>query len=211
MNMDAPPHPLVLGSPDLVPEYALSGSTGLEFSSKRFYSTLNLYYTELFDEIARINTGRIERGMVVYETSNISRTLRAGGDFEGKLTFLSWYYASAGYSYVFAWDRNAGAELHPQPAHTVKFRLGLDTKKKGEGAEDQALSFAAWAGGRFFSPLYPDDVNYDTRLILDAYISVSFLDHFKVYLAADNLLGTIDQFLGPSTPQAFTIGLNYTL
>jgi hypothetical protein len=149
--------------------------------------------------------------MTVYETGNISRSLRAGGDFEGKLTFLSWYYAGAGYSYVFAWDRKAEAELHPQPAHTVKFRLGLDTKKKGEGAKEQKVSFAAWAGGRFFSALYPDDVNYDTRLVLDAYGSVSFLNRFKVYLAADNLLGTIDQFLGPSTPQAFTVGLDYTL
>jgi outer membrane receptor for ferrienterochelin and colicins len=211
MNMDAPPHPLVLGNPDLVPEYALSGSAGLEFSSARLYSTLNLYYTELFDEIVRINTGRIERGMWVYETGNISRSIRAGGDLEGKLTFLSWCYASAGYSYVFAWDRKAQAELHPQPAHTVKFRLGLDTTKKGEGAKDQRVSFALWAGGRFFSALYPDNANYDTRLILDAYVSVSFLHHFKVYLAADNLLGTIDQFLGPSTPQAFTVGLDYTL
>jgi outer membrane receptor protein involved in Fe transport len=152
----------------------------------------------------------MERGMAVYETKNISRTLRSGADLGGKFRFFSWYYASGGYSYVFAWDRSAAEELHLQPAHTVKFRLGMDTKKTGEEAGAQKLSVAAWAGGRFFSALTEDNTDYDARLILDAYVSVSFLKHFKVYAAADNLLGTIDLFYGPSTPQAFTLGLNYT-
>jgi outer membrane receptor for ferrienterochelin and colicins len=208
MNMDAPPHPLVLGNPDLEPEYAVNLGLGLEYARSRSSATANLYYTELFNEIAQINTGRMERGMAVYETKNISRTLRSGADLEGKFRFFSWYYASAGYSYVFAWDRNAAEELHPQPAHTVKFRLGLDTKKTGEGA--QKLFVAAWAGGRFFSALTEDNTDYEARLILDAYVSVNFLKHFKVYAAADNLLGTIDLFYGPSTPQAFTLGMNYT-
>jgi outer membrane receptor for ferrienterochelin and colicins len=210
MNMDAPPHPLVLGNPNLVPEYAVSGSGGLEFSSKRLYAAANLYYTELFDEIVQINTGRLERGMNVYETGNIARSLRTGADLEGKFSFLSRCYASGGYSYVFAWDRKAAEELHPQPAHTLKFRLGLDTKKTGGAADAQKFSLAAWAGGRFFSALYPDNAGYDSRLIIDAYVSVSFLSRFKAYLAGDNLLGAIDQFLGPSTPQAFTLGMNYT-
>jgi outer membrane receptor protein involved in Fe transport len=210
MNMDAPPHPLVLGNPDLEPEYAVNLGGGLEYAHSRGSATVNLYYTELFNEIAQINTGRTERGMAVYETKNISRTLRTGADLEGKFKFLSWYYASAGYSYVFAWDRKAAAELHPQPAHTVKFRLGLDTKKTGDAAKTQKLSVTAWAGGRFFSALYPDNAEYGSRLIIDAYVSVSFLFHFRAYLAADNLLGTIDLFYGPSTPQAFTLGLNYT-
>ena len=210
MNMDAPPHPLVLGNPDLEPEYAVNLGGGLEYVHGRGSATVNLYYTELFNEIAQINTGRMERGMVVYETKNISRTLRTGADLEGKFRFFSWYYASAGYSYVFAWDRKAAEELHPQPAHTAKFRLGLDTKETGEEAKNQKLSVAAWAGGRFFSALTEDNTGYDARLILDAYVSVNFLKHFKVYAAADNLLGTIDLFYGPSTPQAFTLGLNYT-
>jgi outer membrane receptor for ferrienterochelin and colicins len=211
MNMDAPPHPLVLGNPNLRPEYALSLNAGTEFSSARCYATLNLYYTELFDEIVQVNTGRSERGMVVYETGNIARSLRAGGDFEGKVTIHSWWYAGAGYSYVFAWDRNAHAELRPQPAHTLKFRLGIDTKKRGGAGAEQTASVTAWAGGRLFSPLYPDDVNYHARLILDAYVSAHFLKQYKIYLAADNLLGTIDSFLGPSTPQAFTIGCAWSL
>jgi outer membrane receptor for ferrienterochelin and colicins len=213
---DDPPHPLVLGNPDLRPEYAVNLSAGFEYAHDRGSATINGYYTELFDEIVSVSTGRVERGMLVYETGNVSRSLRAGFDTEGKIGFLSWAYASAGYSYLFAWDRTAGTELHPQPAHTVKFRLGLDTGKAGsaEGGRKKA-AFAAWAGGRFFSAVETIQSilagnGSGGRLILDAYAAIRFVPHFKLYLCADNILGTIDQFFGPSTPQAFSLGLNYT-
>jgi outer membrane receptor for ferrienterochelin and colicins len=130
----------------------------------------------------------------------ISRSFRTGVDTEGKVSFLTHGYASAGYSYVFAWDRTAGAELHPQPAHTAKFRLGLDTGKPG---------LHAWIGGRFFSPLYPDDPSSEARFVLDAYVAVFLGEHFKLHLSADNLTGTVDVFLGPAVPQTFSLGLDY--
>jgi outer membrane receptor for ferrienterochelin and colicins len=208
---DDPPHPLILGNPELRPEYAVNLSGGLEYAHARGSATVNGYYTELFDEIAYINTGRVERGMVVYNTGNISRSLRAGMDTEGKISFLKYGYASAGYSYVFAWDRTAGAELHPQPAHTVKFRLGLDTGKTGTPeAPPKKVTFTAWAGGRFFSAVQTIQSSGNKRVVLDAYTAVRFGPHVKLYLSADNVLGTIDPFFGPSTPQTFSLGLNYT-
>jgi hypothetical protein len=164
----------------------------------------------LFDEIAYINTGRVDWGMVVYDTGNISRSLRAGLDTEGKVFFLTYAYASAGYSYVYAYDRTAGTELHPQPAHTVKFKLGLETGKAASPeAAPKKATFTAWAGGRVFSPVETIQSSGDSRFILDAYAAVRF-PHFKVYLSADNVLGAIDQFFGPATPQTFSLGMNYT-
>jgi outer membrane receptor for ferrienterochelin and colicins len=206
---DDPPHPLIRGNADLRPEYAANLSAGLEYAHKRGSATVNGYYTELFDEIAYSNTGLMERGMAVYDTGNISRSLRAGFDTEGKVSFLAWGYASAGYSYVFAWDRAAETELHPQPAHTVKFRLGLDTAKGGGAAKPWSLHL--WAGGRFFSAVETIQSRGDTRLVLDMYAAVSMGEHVKVYASADNLLGTIDIFFGPAAPQTFSLGLNYTL
>jgi outer membrane receptor for ferrienterochelin and colicins len=207
---DDPPHPLILGNPDLRPEYAVNVSGGLEYVQARGSATVNGYYTELFDEIAYINTGEIVRGMAKYDTGNISRSLRAGLDTEVKIAFLTYAYASAGYSYVFAWDHTAGTELHPQPAHTVKFRLGLDTGKGGsaEGAPKKA-SLAAWAGGRWFSPVETIQSGSEGRFILDAYTAVLIGKHWKVYASADNLTGTIDIFFGPAVPQTFSLGLNY--
>jgi outer membrane receptor for ferrienterochelin and colicins len=217
---DDPPHPLILGNPDLKPEYAVNVSGGLEYAQARGSATMNGYYTELFDEIAYLNTGEVERGMVVYDTGNISRSLRAGLDTEGKILFLKYAYASAGYSYVFAWDRTAGTELQPQPAHTVKFRLGLDTGKpdgaadggpsSGGKAAPKKITVAAWAGGRFFSSVKTIQSGSEGRFILDAYAALTFVPHFKLYVSADNVLGTIDQFFGPATPQNFSLGLNYT-
>jgi outer membrane receptor for ferrienterochelin and colicins len=194
-------------------------SGGLEYAQERGSATVNGYYTELFDEIAYIDTGLVEREMTVYDTGNISRSLRIGIDTEGKVSFLTYGYASAGYSYVFAWDRSAGEELRPQPAHTVKFRLGLDTAKgaaSGDGASSpgtatKKITLAAWAGGRLFSAIKTTQNSGEARLVLDAYVAASFVPHFKVYLSVDNLLGTIDRFFGPAAPQIFSLGLNYTL
>ena len=209
---DDPPHPLVLGNPDLRPEYALSGSLCAEYALDNWFASANAYYTELFDEIYQINTGRVERGMMVYETGNIARSLRTGLDTEGKFTFFNKRaFLSGGYSYVFAWDRNAGTELRPQPAHTFRFKAGLDTAKAPVPKDGTAkkVTVNVWAGGRFFSPLYPGEAGYTSRLVLDAFAALSF-SHCKVYLAVDNLLGTIDQFLGPAVPQCFTLGIKYT-
>jgi outer membrane receptor for ferrienterochelin and colicins len=206
---DDPPHPLILGNPDLRPEYAVNLSGGLEYAREKVSATLNGYYTELFDEIAYRNTGLIERGMAVYHTGNISRSLRAGFDTEGKVSLFRHAYVSAGYSYLYAYDRTANAELHPQPAHTLKFKAGLDTGKPGTGrAGNRGLNL--WAGGRFFSPLDREEAAAGGRLILDLYAGVFLGKHVKVYASADNLLGTIDIFFGPAAPQSFSLGLTYT-
>ena len=151
--------------------------------------------------------------MVVYDTGNISRSLRTGFDTEGKISFLTYGYASTGYSFLYAYDRTAGTELHPQPAHTVKFRLGLDTGKAGSADGEtgaKKIALAAWAGGRFFSAVETIQNSGDTRLALDAYLAVFFGKHFKVYASADDVLGTIDIFFGPAVPQTFSLGINYT-
>jgi outer membrane receptor for ferrienterochelin and colicins len=205
---DDPPHPLILGNPDLKPEYAVNVSGGLEYARREGSATVNGYYTELFDEIAYINTGLVERGMIVYHMGNISRSLRTGFDTEGKVSFLKYGYASAGYSYLYAYDRTAETELHPQPAHTAKFRLGLDTGKPG-GEKTKKWGLHAWAGGRFFSSLTTIQSSSARRFILDVYAGVFIGKHFKVYASADNLTGTIDIFFGPAVPQTFSLGVNY--
>jgi outer membrane receptor for ferrienterochelin and colicins len=197
-----PGHPLVKGNPDLQPEYALGFNMALEYTRQDlFFGQINMYYSELFNEIAYIDQHEVERGMEVYKTGNISRSLRTGTDAEGRLTIFKYGFFSAGYSWLFAYDRTLGEELHLQPAHTVKMKLGLDHKDSG---------INTWLGGRFFSPLYPDDSSYESRFILDFYFSINLGTHFKVYTAINNLTGEIDS-LGPATAQSLTLGLKYFL
>jgi hypothetical protein len=125
--------------------------------------------------------------------------MRTGFDTEGRLTILKSGFFSAGYSWLFAYDRTEEEEFHPQPAHTVKLKAGIDHTK---------TRINTYLQGRFFSPLDPNDDSYDPRFVLDFYFSVGVGSHVKVYTALDNLTGLIDP-LGPNTAQAFTLGLRY--
>jgi outer membrane receptor for ferrienterochelin and colicins len=194
-------HPRVLGNEDLDPEYALGFNLGLEYSKTDLcFAQINAYYTELFDEILYRDMGLIS-GTRTYRNDNIARSLRAGFDSEGRLTLFDNAFVSAGYSYLYAYDRSEEEELHAQPAHTAKLKLGLDHKKSG---------IYTYLQGRFFSPLDPADDSYDPRFILDFYFAFSFAKHFKIYGSVDNLTGLIDP-LGPAVGQTFSLGLKYFL
>jgi outer membrane receptor for ferrienterochelin and colicins len=201
-DTNTPGHPMVLGNEDLKPEYALAFNLALEYSKPElFFGQINAYYSELFNEISYVDQHRVERGMEVYQTENIARSMRTGFDAEGRVTILKNPYLSAGYSWLFAYDRTEGEEFHPQPAHTIKLKAGIDHKKTG---------INTYLQGRFFSPLDPGDDSYEARFVLDFYFSIGIGSHFKVYTAIDNLTGLIDS-LGPQTPQSFTLGLRYVL
>jgi outer membrane receptor for ferrienterochelin and colicins len=194
-------HPTVKGNKDLKPEYALSFNLALEYSKPdRYFVQVNAYYTELFNEIVQIYQGNLS-GRETYGTDNIARSLRTGFDAEGRLTLFWGLFASAGYSWLYAYDRTEAEELHVQPAHTVKGKLGWDHKKTG---------IHTYLQGRFFSPLDPGDSDYESRFILDFYFSISLAKHFKVHASVDNLTGLIAP-LGPSVGQSFTVGLKYVL
>jgi outer membrane receptor for ferrienterochelin and colicins len=194
-------HPRVLGNEDLEPEYALGFNLGLEYAKRDLcFGQINAYYTELFNEIAYQDRGFVS-GTRTYQNSNIARSLRTGFDAEGRFTLFGSGFVSAGYSFLYAYDRTEEEELHVQPAHTAKFKLGMDHKKSGVYTHLQ---------GRFFSPLDPADDSYDPRFILDFYFAFSFAKHFKIYASVDNLTGLIDP-LGPVMGQEFTLGLKYFL
>jgi outer membrane receptor for ferrienterochelin and colicins len=209
--------PLVLGNEGLTPEYALGFNLALEYAKPgRFFAQINGYYDELFNEIVYQYQGYQEKGKEVYRRDNIFRSLRAGLDTEGRLTVFGSGFVSAGYSWLYAYDRTQNEELRLQPAHTVKMKLGWDHKKSG---------INAWLGGRFFSALKTTGlggtgvgvagldtggVSYDARFILDFYVSLAFAKHFKVHVAADNITGLI-HVLSPAVGRTFTVGLKYFL
>jgi outer membrane receptor for ferrienterochelin and colicins len=186
----------VRGNANLEPEYSLGFNAGLEYSRGIGFFQLNAYYSELFNEIGReyIAAGNY------YDTKNISRSLRAGVDTEGKITFFDYVFVSAGYSWLFAWDRSTEAELFPQPNHTARLKAGLDLAGPG---------IYTWFQGRYFSKFRdPTRLESKRRFLLDFYFSVKLGDHFKVHFGIDNILGTMDR-IGPETAQTFSVGLKY--
>jgi outer membrane receptor for ferrienterochelin and colicins len=195
-------HPTVLGTEDLEPEYALGFNLGLEYAKPGLlYAVVNAYYTELWNEIAYAENGTTAAGAPVYRNENISRSLRTGFDSEARLSLFQSVFVSAGYSWVYAYDRTEEEVFHPQPAHTAKMKLGWNRKESG---------INTYLQGRFLSPLDPDDPSYDPRFILDFYFAFTFAKHFTVHASIDNLTGLIDP-LGPLVGQTFTLGLKYVL
>jgi outer membrane receptor protein involved in Fe transport len=185
----------VLGNEDLQPEYALGVNVALEYSKADFaFAQINVYYTELWNEITESFIAS-----QTFQYGNVARSLRTGFDTEARLTLFKSLFASAGYSYLYAYDRTEAEELHVQPAHTAKMKLGWDHKNTGINTHLQ---------GRFFSPLNPDDDSYDPRFMLDFYFAVTFAKHFKAHASVDNITGLIDP-LGPRVGQTFTVGFKY--
>jgi outer membrane receptor for ferrienterochelin and colicins len=194
-------HPTVMGNENLQPEYALGLNTAFEYSKTDFaFAQINAYYTELWNEIIYEDMSS-NSGSLIYKNGNVARSFRTGFDAEGRLTLFKSAFVSAGYSYLYAYDRTEAEELHVQPAHTAKMKLGWDHKSTG---------INTYVQGRFFSPLDPNDNSDNPRFILDFYFAVTFAKHFKVHVSADNLTGLIDP-LGPFVGQTFTVGLKYFL
>jgi outer membrane receptor for ferrienterochelin and colicins len=195
-------HPTVMGNEDLKPEYALGFNLAVEYSKdNRFFAQFNGYYTELWNAISEARRGTTTAGSAIFVYDNVARSLRTGFDAEGRVAFFQSVFMSAGYSYLYAWDRSESEELHIQPAHTAKMKLGWDHTQTG---------INTYLQGRFFSPLDPGDDSYDPRFILDFYFAISFANHFKVHASVDNITGLVDP-LGPFVGQTVTVGLKYFL
>ncbi|MDR2072194.1 MAG: TonB-dependent receptor [Spirochaetaceae bacterium] len=207
--------PLVRGNRALDPEYSLGLNLGLEYSkSGRFSGRINGYYNELFNEIVYLYQGNMPSGKMIFQRDNVSRSLRTGIDVDGQLNLVKDIFASAGYSWLYAYDRSEGEELRLQPAHTVRIKLGWDHKKSG---------IHTYLQGRFFSALTSSglgvgiagldaggDVSYSSRFVLDGYFSIAVAKHVKVHLSVDNITGLIHP-LGPAVGQIFSFGLDYSL
>jgi outer membrane receptor for ferrienterochelin and colicins len=195
-------HPTVEGNEDLKPEYALGFNAALEYSAEGRFVQVNAYYTELSNEIVNADTGaKTISGAAVYRNENVSRSFRTGVDSEARVSLFEYAFFSAGYGYLFAYDRTEKEELHAQPSHTVKMKAGADFKSVG---------IHTYFQGRYFSPLDPDDPDDDARFILDFYFSALIGDHIKLRFSVDNITGELDP-LGPVTPQTFSVGIQYSL
>ncbi|AEF84757.1 putative outer membrane protein [Treponema primitia ZAS-2] len=195
---------------DLDPEYSASFNIGAEYSNQWGFLQLNGYYTELFNEIdTNNNTGLVDPdGVRIDKRENIARSLRTGVDTEGRLNFLQYFFVSAGYSWIYAYDRTRDTEKHDQPAHTIKAKAGFNYKSR----ERKMTMLNTYFQGRFFS-LRGDgryDADEDPRFILDFYFNIGLGKHFIVHTSVDNLLGDI-YYYGPKIGQTVTMGLTYTL
>ena len=198
--MDSPGHPLVQGNPDLQPEFSFGYNVGLEWTGSRGFIQTNIYHQELWNEMAHVHIGDVTIGDDLREhhlRRNVDRTLRFGVDIEGRINLPLHLFITAGYGWVFAWDRNEGEELDIQPAHTFRGRLGIALPEPRINAHLQTRWFSGFG------------TNDDPRFILDFFLAYRIGEHFRLNFGIDNITGEIHP-LGPTTAQTFSIGVGFT-
>lgn len=186
------------GSESLKPEYSAGLNAAAEFSGAAGFIHLNAYYTELWDEIAYGVPEKIN-GVSTAWKENKNRTFRAGADAQGRINLPFNFFAGAGYSRLFAWDRGLGGRFYPAAEHTVTGKTGFENKKI-------CVSLAV----RYFSHPHETGTYSESgeRIILDFYSSFTLSKNWQINFSIDNIAGVIDE-LGPRVPQIFSVGLRY--
>lgn len=198
---------VIQGNPDLLPEQSWGGNLGAEYSDSVISSSFSAYYNEIFDEIIYNYTGIIDSdsNKEIVKSENISRSLSTGIDMEGRINFLRNAFFSAGYSYLYSYDRTENEQLFNEPAHTARFKLGVDDKDRG-------LFYQI--GCNYFSPIDPssDVENYTThRYSLDFNGSYRIDSTWMITLSLSNITGLINTSLGPFYGPKMILGVNFSI
>lgn len=202
----APAMPIVItGNPDLQPEYSVGGSLGAEFVQDRLFAQVQLFHTELFNEIVFRPTGEIDdlSGKPIDRAENVARSSRTGVDLEARTGTWSRGFAGIGYGFVYGYDRTEGARLRDQPAHTVRGRFGHEGER-----------FTAQAAARYFSPVTGQvpgaggdpSLRREHRHQVDLFASYAFTNRIQAFAVAENITGYINPALGPFVGPRITLG-----
>ncbi len=192
-DIDWANHPIVLGNPDLKPEYSVAGNAGVEWVPNSGLSTrINAYHQELADEITYIQTGTAADGRAVYANENRQRTFRSGVDAEVSVSPFTGWTVEGAYGWLLAWDREANTAITDDPAHRWKGALSYANRLWGLNARFDGQ----WDSNR-------------RLIILGASFSQDWKNGWGVYARADNLTSAINQAEGPFSPVSLTLGLRY--
>ncbi len=193
---DDPGHPIVLGNEDLGPEKSIGLNLGVEYLVGGLFTQLNLFYNELFDELVLelIDNPDPEDERYAYKNHNIDRSYRLGADVEAGLRFLKYVDMSAGYNFVYGYNRTDKERLTSSPMHTVRGRIAFDS---------DPLGLLVYVRGRYISDIWDEE---NARLILDFYASKNIWKYFRVFAAFDNFTDTKESSVGPYAGIIISVG-----
>ena len=228
------------GNPDLEPETSVGANLGLEWRGRRAFFHANFFHTELWNQIGAPSVtnpplgypGHIEGLNPVlpgapygrYRTwLNLDRTLRTGVNAEARVNLPMHTFVSAGYSWVFGWDRTEGSEIILSPPHTIRGRVGVNLPSPNISAH---VSFR-WAAGfssRGANPPFVENMDEDGNLIqtptaltdfesnfnMGLFAAYQINENWRVSLGIDNLLPDVTEATGQNTRQIFSIGVTFT-
>ncbi len=192
---DEPTHPVIIGNDSLRPEKSVGSNAGIELTGKTGWARLNIFHNELWDEIVNVLQNYQDNGRDVYIKDNIGRTTRSGADCELGIDFLTYLNLSAGYGFIYAYDRSAHDELRDQPRHTIRGKLGFDLPSAGLNSHLRL---------RYQSAVPDGDLEEST--MLDFFISKRFFGHLRFFAAVENITDYIDESAGFAKGRYYILG-----
>jgi len=237
------------GNPDLIPETSVGANLGLEWTGRRAFFHANFFHTELWNQIGApttLNPAPGEPGHMPGLTPvgppagsppgtpdqaphgrfrswlNLDRTLRTGVDAEARLNLPMYMFVTAGYSWVFGWDRTAGNEIVLSPPHTVRGRIGVNIPSPNISAHVNfrwAAGFTTIGAGPPFQERYDADGNiervptatssFESVFNMGLFAAYRINENWRVNFGIDNLLGATNEN-AQRTGQTFSLGVTFT-
>ncbi|MDR2394542.1 MAG: TonB-dependent receptor [Treponema sp.] len=194
---------IIYPNPAMKPEYALSFNAGAEFAGPAYFAQVHYFYSEMFDEIhyfyrdtqtnepVSFDTGQVEQNednKPIRFRDNLSRSRRFGFDAEGRVRFATYFFVSAGESFVFAYNVSDKEVLHDTPANTVKFKVGFSSEKLNKNP------IYTYLGARFITPLEDGSEADRHQLILDYFFNLRLASHWTIHVSITNITGVIHYY-----------------
>jgi hemoglobin/transferrin/lactoferrin receptor protein len=106
---------MIIGNPDLDPEYSYNGDVGFKFNYQRFRGTVSVFYNQVADYIDLVNNGNTFAGMDSREYVNVTEAELYGGDGSLEFDMLHELTVFANMAYVVGRDRNSHDRLNTIP------------------------------------------------------------------------------------------------
>ncbi len=197
---------MIIGNPELDPEYSYNGDLGFKFNYLRFRGTFSGFYSQVTDYIDLVNNGNTFAGMESREYVNVSDAELYGADGSLEFDLLKQLTVYGNIAYVVGRDRNShdhlntipplngilGARWHDQMANGLNY--WFDFGSHSYATQDHpAPGESETAGYTFFN--LRSGLSFDYGSLKDITLSVNVENLFdKTYR---NHLNTMDFYNDP--------------
>ncbi|MCD6526538.1 MAG: TonB-dependent receptor [Desulfuromonas sp.] len=136
---------MIIGSPDLDPEYSHNADIGFKFNYRQFRGSVSGFYNQVTDYIDLLNNGNTFAGMDALEYVNVSEAELYGSDGSLEFDMLQELTVFANMAYVVGRNRNSHDRLNTIPP--LNGVLGV----RWHDHLDNGLRYWCEFGGNFYA------------------------------------------------------------
>lgn len=203
---------VVIGNPQLKPEYARSLQVGMEWSTLRWLILRAQFYRNDLDNLidTRNLDGPGRQIRITYQ--NIRAAVTQGVETQVVLSYKKYIQFSVGYNYLWSQDQSTQKALLGRSAHTGNAQIfaqipqwGLRLSVRGTFAGPREMLDDADQDGT------PERILLDPYVLLHAKLGYLFYKRmFEAYVSVQNITSTGDVRWLPIRPRTFFVGVRFS-